>query len=77
MVQCRRCGYFVKKISEISSQSGIIVGFCKLREKYITDRSIGNYLCKDKAVIDINVKDVEKREVEAIKKKYDEGVVTF
>ncbi|MFH1364581.1 MAG: hypothetical protein ABIH52_02900 [Candidatus Aenigmatarchaeota archaeon] len=76
MVRCKKCGYYDKKVTDVSSQSGIIVGFCRLRGKFITDQSINNDQCKDKAVIDINPKDFERRETEITEKKRD-GPVTF
>ena len=40
----------------------IIVGYCRLRKKHISDTTIGNNLCKDKAVIDIDPAKVKKQE---------------
>ena len=38
----------------------LIVGFCRLRQKYISDETIGAELCKDKAVIEVDKKATEK-----------------
>jgi len=77
MVHCKKCGYYDKKISETASKAGIIVGFCRLRNKYISDQSINNQHCKDKAIVDVNVKTFERQENEIKRQKHGEGVVTY
>ena len=75
MVTCKKCSYFDKKIGELSSKSGIVVGFCRLRGKFITDQSMTRELCKDKAVVDMNSKDIENNNNQ--KERREQTVVTF
>ena len=80
MVPCRKCPYFDKKISDVSGQSGIIVGFCRLRNKFITDQSINNEYCKDKDIIDISIKDFDEKQRLADERRErnpEAGIVTF
>lgn len=51
-VPCKKCPYFGKMKQEIKAGS-LVVGFCRLRQKHVTDVSISNMLCKDKAVLDL------------------------
>ena len=47
---CKKCPYFAKE--EDKYKKGIIIlGFCKLRQKHISDRSIDQPLCKDRATV--------------------------
>ncbi|MFH1978482.1 MAG: hypothetical protein ABIJ92_04095 [Candidatus Aenigmatarchaeota archaeon] len=53
MVQCKKCPFFDRKREyQTAAMGSIVMGFCKLREKFVTDQSINNELCKDKAVVD-------------------------
>lgn len=47
---CKKCPYFVKE--ENKYQKGkVILGFCKLRQKHISDQTIDKPVCKDRAVV--------------------------
>jgi len=50
---CRKCPYFEKKKEELQKGANIslIVGFCKLRERFITDETINKETCKDRATV--------------------------
>ncbi len=51
-MECRKCPYFLKE-KENKYQAGVvIIGFCKLRQKRISDATALNQFCKDRAVID-------------------------
>ena len=50
--ECRKCTYFQKKKNEEKFYRGkIILGFCRLRGKHVSDETIGKEFCKDRAVI--------------------------
>ena len=49
---CKKCPYYGKVNQEIRKGS-LVVGFCRLRQKHITDVSVNNVLCKDRAVMDL------------------------
>ncbi len=51
-MECRKCPYF-NKIKNMMHGNSLIVGFCKLRQRHISDETAGAELCKDKAVIEI------------------------
>ena len=47
---CKKCPYFAKE--ENKYQKGkVILGFCKLRQKHISDQTIDKPMCKDRAVV--------------------------
>jgi len=50
---CKKCPYFEKRKGEIKKGMNIslILGFCKLRERFITDTSINKEHCKDRAIL--------------------------
>jgi len=50
---CKKCPYFLKKKEELRRSSGItlVVGFCKLRDRHITDETIHKEMCKDRATL--------------------------
>ncbi len=49
---CKKCPYFMKE--ENKYQKGkIILGFCKLRQKHISDQTIDKPLCKDRAIVTV------------------------
>jgi hypothetical protein len=49
---CKKCPYFAKE--ENKYQKGkVIMGFCKLRQKHISDQTIDKPLCKDRAVVTV------------------------
>ncbi len=50
-MDCRKCPYFVKNKEPVFRGGSVILGFCNLREKYVSDETINNEFCKDKAVI--------------------------
>jgi hypothetical protein len=54
-MECKKCQYF-NKIKDTMHGSHFIVGFCKLRQRHISDETIQKELCKDKAVIHIESK---------------------
>jgi len=71
MVHCKKCPFFVKKTEEIAAKGTMILGFCKLRDKFVSDESINNELCKDRAVVDV-------QKVEIGETKPDErSIITF
>jgi len=51
MFSCKKCPYFVKVDNKLQ-RGVVIVGFCKLRQKKISDRSINMQYCKDRAIIE-------------------------
>ncbi len=52
MHECRKCPYFQKQDRNDQLRAGrLIMGFCKLRQKHISDVTMGNPACKDRAVI--------------------------
>jgi hypothetical protein len=52
MFPCKKCPYFQK--AENKLQHGVVIlGFCRLRKKSVSDRSIGGEQCKDRAVVDL------------------------
>lgn len=59
IMDCKRCTYF-KKVKDLARAGCIIVGFCELRQKHITDETIRMELCKDRAIIKINTKEMPK-----------------
>lgn len=52
MPQCRKCPYFQKEQNKYQVGK-VILGFCRLRQKHISDQTITAELCKDRAVIDV------------------------
>ena len=40
----------------------VIVGYCKLRQKHISDATAGKEFCKDRAVIDVDPSKLKKQE---------------
>lgn len=63
-MECRKCPYF-KRIKNMMHGNSLIVGFCKLRQRHISDETVGAELCKDKAVIEIDeTKNVSEKESE-------------
>lgn len=51
-MECRKCSYF-EKIAKKMHAGTVMVGFCKLREKHISDTTVANQFCKDRAVHDV------------------------
>ena len=52
MHECRKCPYFRKEDKNSQLKGGrVIVGFCNLRQKHISDVTLNNSTCKDRAVI--------------------------
>lgn len=51
-MECKKCSYFEAK-REITNTGKVLVGFCKLRGKHITDLTIKKEFCKDRATVDI------------------------
>ena len=51
-LQCRKCPYFEKKADKLQAGK-IILGFCKLRQRYVADTTINEPVCKDRAVISV------------------------
>jgi|GEM_PF-1990880 len=50
-MECKKCPYFEPK-KEIAA-GRVLVGFCKLRNKYMSDTTKGKEQCKDRAVVDL------------------------
>ena len=50
-MECRKCPYFVKERNNKYQKGMVIVGFCRLRQKHISDVTAGERFCKDRAVI--------------------------
>ncbi len=55
-VQCRRCPYY-DKVKDKLQYGRIILGFCRLRQKHITDMTINKPQCKDRAIITLEKKE--------------------
>ena len=49
---CRKCPYFMKETNKYQ-KGKVILGFCRLRQKHISDRTINENMCKDRAVVTI------------------------
>ena len=63
-MECRKCPYFEKK-RDAMHMGRLILGFCRLREKHISDETMGRELCKDRAVIEASeLKKIPKDESE-------------
>jgi hypothetical protein len=60
-MECRKCTYYDKKKNLVHGGT-VIVGYCRLREKHISDATVGKQLCKDKAVIDVDPSKLKKHE---------------
>ena len=50
-VACRKCPYFEKRKNGDMKSGSMIIGLCRLRMKLVSDRSINEIYCKDRAVI--------------------------
>ncbi len=50
-MECKKCPYFESR-REIAAGK-VIIGFCKLRGKHISDTTKNKELCKDRAVVDV------------------------
>jgi hypothetical protein len=55
-MECRKCTYFDRMKASRMHAGQVILGFCRLRQKHVSDSSIGLEYCKDKAVVDISEK---------------------
>ena len=64
-MECRKCPYF-QKIKNMMHGTSLIVGFCKLRQRHISDETVGAQVCKDRAIIEIDekIKKISSRENE-------------
>ena len=51
-MECKRCTYF-RKVNNMMRGGTVIVGFCELREKHISDETITLELCKDRAILKV------------------------
>lgn len=51
-MDCKKCAYFESK-KEVTNTGKVVVGFCKLRSKHMTDMTIRKDFCKDRATIDV------------------------
>lgn len=40
----------------------VVVGFCRLRQKHISDTTLGNEYCKDRAVVEVDPSKLKKNE---------------
>lgn len=49
-IQCKKCPYF-GKVKEKLQKGHIVLGFCRLRQRHITDTTINQSQCKDRAII--------------------------
>ena len=69
-MDCKRCTYF-RKVKNMMRGGSVIVGFCELREKHISDETINLELCKDRAVLTATEKEApspEENEEEFVKR---------
>ncbi len=62
-MDCKRCTYF-RKTKNLTRGGSVIVGFCELRKKHISDETIGMELCKDRAVLKVNEREMSGQENE-------------
>ena len=53
MHSCKKCPYFSKEEKDQLRAGRVIVGFCKLRQKHISDVTLTNSTCKDRAVLSL------------------------
>jgi hypothetical protein len=51
-MECKKCPYYESR-KEITNTGKVVIGFCKLRSKHMSDATIRNNLCKDRATIDV------------------------
>lgn len=56
-MDCKKCPYFMKNTERIYGSGAILIGFCKLRQKSISDETVKKEFCKDRAVISPKSKD--------------------
>ena len=52
-MNCIKCPYFVKEKDNKYRAGIVIVGFCRLRQKHISDETIHKEFCKDRAVFSL------------------------
>ncbi|MFH1445342.1 MAG: hypothetical protein ABIF08_02575 [Nanoarchaeota archaeon] len=52
-MNCKKCPYFDTK-QKMPIKVPQLVGYCKLREKFVDEMGLGKQFCKDKAVINIS-----------------------
>lgn len=75
MFQCRKCPYF-KKEENLFIGGILLTGFCKLREQGISEMSITQQTCKDRAVVDMKsvrkASESELKQHEVVTKKVNE-----
>jgi len=60
-MECRKCTYYEKK-KDLIHGGTVIVGYCRLRDKHVSDTTLGKQLCKDRAVIDVDPSKLKKHE---------------
>jgi len=51
-IQCRKCPYFDKGAGDYVN-GFVVLGFCRLRDKHVSDTTIGKPQCKDRAVFEL------------------------
>ena len=49
-VSCKKCPYFDAK-AKMPLKIPQLIGFCKLREKFVDEITVGQQFCKDRAVL--------------------------
>ncbi len=54
MHECKKCPYFKKQDKSNQLTGGrLIVGFCNLRQRHMSDVTVTNTTCKDRAILSI------------------------
>ncbi len=65
-MECRKCPYFEKKRKNKLLGGKVIMGFCKLRERHISDETITAEFCKDRAILTLSENDTPHDFIEKI-----------
>lgn len=55
-MECKRCMYFRKAKNTVRG-GAVIIGFCGLRQKHISDETVRMEQCKDRAVITASIRE--------------------
>jgi len=62
-MDCKSCTYF-KKNKDLSKSGVVVVGFCDLRQKHISEETITLEQCKDRAILIMSERGKEQAETE-------------
>lgn len=60
-MDCKSCTYF-RKNKNLSKSGVVVVGFCTLRQKHISEETITLEQCKDRAILTVDEKEKDNTE---------------